>query len=172
MLGPSMPSRSVRYGSSARNLFVDLLPEAANTLTSTPVTSVQPLPIPLPAFKTPQANNTTAWMSHESAGAAEVAQLKAQVKRMSNIINKLKESNDDTTDAAAHLYHESVKRGAAVDGLVTEVAKVEKFLAGLKLGDGKSAAPAAPKPVSTPSSADILASMKSKSWTPHATTVN
>lgn len=150
-------------------MFVDLFPEAAHTPSGTPATSVQPLPIPLPAFKTPQANNTTAWMSHESAGAAEVAQLKAQVKQMSDTINKLKES---TTDAAAHLYHESVKRGAAVDGLVTEVAKVEKFLAGLKLGDSKSTAPAAPKPVGTPSSADILASVKSKGWTPHSTTFN
>lgn len=109
----------------SRNLFIDLFPEAAQTPSSTPATTVQPLAIPDPIFKTPQNNNTVAWMSHESAGAAVVAQLKEQVERMSATIHQMKESNDDTVNAAAHIYHESVKRAIAVDGLIAQAGKIE-----------------------------------------------
>lgn len=106
-------------------------------------------------------------MSVDNAGAAELAQLKEQVKKMSSTIKQLETSNDHATESAARLYHESVKRGAAVDGLINEVEKVENIVAGLKVHGSQPTNSSAPKLPSIPSRDDILAYLKSKGWSPH-----
>lgn len=86
---------------------------------------------------------------------------------MSSTIKQLKTSNDDAVESAARLYHEDVKRGVALDGLISEVEKVEKFVADLKSDVRQPAVSSAPKALSNPYSDNILAYLKGKGWTPH-----
>lgn len=132
-----------------------------------PAADISPPTIPAPVFATSDANKTMAWMSVDNAGAAELAQLKQQVKKMSSTIKQLKTSNDDAVESAARLYREDVKRGVALDGLISEVEKVEKFVADLKSDVRQPAVSPAPKALSNPYSDNILAYLKGKGWTPH-----
>lgn len=105
--------------------------------------------------------------SVHDAGASELAQLKEQVKKMSSTIKQLKTSNDDAIEGAARLYHENVKREAALDDLIGEVEKVKKFVAGLKSNGNQPAVSSASKPLSVPKSDQILAYAKSQGWRPY-----
>ncbi|KAH0287925.1 hypothetical protein KCU62_g5575, partial [Aureobasidium sp. EXF-3399] len=132
-----------------------------------PAANIPPPAIPAPVFAASDANKTMAWISVDNARAVELAQLKEQVKKMSSTIKQLKTSNDDAIESAARIYHESVKRGATVDGLISQVEKVEKFVAGLESNGSQPAVSSASKSLAVPSSDAILASVMGRGWRPH-----